>query len=102
MRLNGAIICIGWGIILQSKRFASAFRAWERKIWKGIEKSKLTPEWIPQMNAATGETYYLNLNTGTTHEEHPNAPKARKTVQEEWTRGERQLAKRFSALEDYK
>jgi hypothetical protein len=66
--------------VLREKRdFESAFRKWAAKMEKLTLAKKLHADWIPQMNVERGESYFFNVRTGESSEEHPNMKEVRKT-----------------------
>lgn len=38
----------------------------EKRITKKALKAKMKPHWVPQLDQATGATYYLNIKTAKT------------------------------------
>ena len=52
--------------------FEGAFRKWSARMERQMLSKKLHADWIPQMNVERGESYYFNVKTGESSDEHPN------------------------------
>jgi hypothetical protein len=57
--------------------FEEAFKKWASRMEKHVLGKKLHSDWIPQMNLGSGESYYFNVRTGESSEEHPNMRQVR-------------------------
>merc|ERR1711998_98007 len=57
---------------------------------------------IPQMNMATGTTYYFNLQTGATVQLHPHTKQVEAVRGRERDKAEKLMAQRFERLRTYK
>jgi len=62
---------------------------------------KLHADWIPQMNVERGESYYFNVRTGESCQEHPNMRQARATERKQRQLGEATLTERLERLREY-
>ena len=58
-------------------------------------------DWIPQMNMVSGASYFFNLKTGESSEEHPNLRNAQAVEKKQRQQGEAELEKRLSLLREY-
>ena len=62
---------------------------------------KLHADWIPQMNVERGESYYFNVRTGDSSEEHPNMKQVRATEKKQRQLAEAQIKERLDRLREY-
>ena len=56
----------------EKKDFDAAFSKWAARLQKHYLSKKLHADWIPQMNTLNGSSYFFNLKTGESSEDHPN------------------------------
>ena len=56
----------------EKKDFDAAFGKWAARLQKHYVSKKLHADWIPQMNTLNGSSYFFNLKTGESSEDHPN------------------------------
>eukprot|EP00964_Phaeocystis_antarctica_P152564 scaffold120508_cov63-Phaeocystis_antarctica.AAC.3 len=56
----------------EKKDFDAAFGKWAARLQKHYMTKKLHADWIPQMNTLNGSSYFFNLKTGESSEDHPN------------------------------
>ena len=88
--------------VLREKRdFESAFRKWAAKMEKLTLTKKLHADWIPQMNVERGESYFFNVRTGESSEEHPNMKEVRKTEKKQRKLAEETMEERLARLQGY-
>eukprot|EP00900_Chrysochromulina_parva_P024122 jgi/Chrpa1/6343/Chrysochromulina_OHIO_Genome00016702-RA len=88
--------------VLREKRdFESAFRKWAAKMEKLTLAKKLHADWIPQMNVERGESYFFNVRTGESSEEHPNMKEVRKTEKKQRKLAEEAMEERLTRLQGY-
>ena len=88
--------------VLREKRdFESAFRKWAAKMEKLTLTKKLHADWIPQMNVERGESYFFNVRTGESSEEHPNMKEVRKTEKKQRKLAEEAMEERLARLQGY-
>lgn len=85
----------------ESERFATEWAKYEAKLRKDVMKSKLAPEWIPQMDQVSGEQYFLSTKTGRTVKEHPNLLLYRQLIAKQRVRAQELYLAQRSRLEDY-
>ena len=89
-------------VVLREKRdFESAFRKWAAKMEKLTLAKKLHADWIPQMNVERGESYFFNVRTGESSEEHPNMKEVRKTEKKQRKLAEEAMEERLARLQGY-
>lgn len=81
--------------------FEIAFKKWSAKMERQMLAKKLHADWIPQMNVEKGESYYFNVRTGESSDEHPNMRQVRATERKQRAAGEAQVAERLGRLRDY-
>ena len=62
---------------------------------------KLHSDWIPQMNVEEGKSYFFNVRTGESSEEHPNMRQVRATERKQRQLAEEQMAERLERLKAY-
>jgi hypothetical protein len=88
--------------VLREKRdFESAFRKWAAKMEELTLAKKLHADWIPQMNVERGESYFFNVRTGESSEEHPNMKEVRKTEKKQRKLAEEAMEERLRRLQGY-
>ena len=81
--------------------FEAAFTKWAARMERQTLAKKLHADWIPQMNVERGESYYFNVRTGESSEEHPNMRQVRATEKKQRQVGEGQLRERLERLREY-
>jgi len=81
--------------------FEASFAKFARAMRKATLAKKLHSDWIPQMDPATGGTYYFNLKTAETTQESPNLRVVRATEKKERGRAEARLRDRLAKLQGY-
>ena len=62
---------------------------------------KLHADWIPQMNVERGESYFFNVRTGESTEEHPNMKQVRACEKKQRGIAEAEMEERLARLKDY-
>ena len=85
----------------EKAEFEEAFRKWQAKMERLTLAKKLHADWIPQMNVERGESYYFNVRTGESSEEHPNMKIVRSTEKKQRQLAEEQMGERLSRLQQY-
>lgn len=85
----------------ESLRFTIEWAKYESRLEKEVMKSRLSSEWIPQMDPLSGETFYLNVKTTKTSYEHPNLLLYRQLVKKQRVRAEEQYEERRKRLQAY-
>ena len=91
----------GVNVKAQVEAFEEAFRKWAAKMERLTLQKKLHSDWIPQMNVEKGESYFFNVRTGESSEEHPNMRQVRTTERKQRQAGEEQITERLKRLKDY-
>jgi len=81
--------------------FETAFRKWAIKMEKLTLAKKLHADWIPQMNMERGESYYFNVKTAESSEEHPNMKQVRATHAKQRALAEAAMEERLALLQGY-
>ena len=81
--------------------FEHAFKRWAAKMERQMLAKRLHADWIPQMNVERGESYYFNVKTGESSDEHPNMRQARATEKKQRALGEQQVSERLERLKEY-
>ncbi|KAL3925740.1 MAG: hypothetical protein SGPRY_003578 [Prymnesium sp.] len=87
--------------IREKEEFEHAFRKWAAKMEKQTLSKKLHADWIPQMNVGSGESYYFNVRTGESSEEHPNMRQVRATEKKQRALAEATMTERLKHLRSY-
>ena len=85
----------------EKSEFEEAFSKWTARLHKHHLAKKLHADWIPQMNMVSGASYFFNLKTGESSEEHPNLRNAQAVEKKQRQQGEAELEKRLSLLREY-
>ncbi|KAF4319765.1 hypothetical protein BBO99_00004973 [Phytophthora kernoviae] len=85
----------------EGERFSTEWSKYEAKLRKDVMKSKLVPEWIPQMDQVSGEQYFLSTKTGRTVKEHPNLLLFKQLIAKQRVRAEELFLVQQSRLQDY-
>jgi len=85
----------------ERQEFEASFKRWAKGMQKHMLAKKLHADWIPQMNSANGESYYFNLRTGESSEEHPNMRQIRSLERKQRALAEQRLAVRLTRLRNY-
>lgn len=88
-------------LVREETRFASEWKKYEAKLQKDVLKSKLPAEWIPQMDAISGEAYFLNTKTAKASREHPNKSLFNQLTTKQHVRAEELYAGQVTRLEEY-
>ena len=81
--------------------FETSFKKWAGRMERQTLAKKLHADWIPQMNVEEGQTYYFNVRTGESSEEHPNMRQVRATEKKQRGIGEAQILERLTRLKEY-
>ena len=81
--------------------FEGSFAKWSARMERQTLAKKLHADWIPQMNLERGESYYFNVRTGESSEEHPNMRQVRATEKKQRQLAEAQMRDRLERLRDY-
>ena len=81
--------------------FEGAFRKWAAKMERLTLAKKMHADWIPQMNVERGESYFFNVRSGESSEEHPNMKLVRATERKQRKLGEAQMEERLQRLQGY-
>lgn len=81
--------------------FEKAFASWAKQMRKATLQKKLGENWIPQMDADTGDSYFFNMKTGESSSENPNLRVARATEKKQRAAGEAALRARLETLGAY-
>lgn len=81
--------------------FEEAFKKWASRMEKHVLGKKLHSDWIPQMNLGSGESYYFNVRTGESSEEHPNMRQVRATERKQRQLAEATISERLNLLRGY-
>jgi hypothetical protein len=85
----------------EKSEFEAAFKKWAVRMERQTLAKKLHADWIPQMNVERGESYFFNVRTGESSEEHPNMRQVRATERKQRQLAEAQMAERLERLRDY-
>jgi len=88
-------------VVREKGEFEDAFKKWAAKMEKLTLAKKLHADWIPQMNVGSGESYYFNVRTGESSEEHPNMRQVRATEKKQRALAEAAVGERLQHLRDY-
>ncbi|GLE03116.1 hypothetical protein PINS_up011995 [Pythium insidiosum] len=83
-------------------RFDAEWVRYEQRLERDVAKSRLPQEWIPQLDAVSGESYFFNLQTGKASKEHPNTKFFRQLVKKQRIAAEKLLNERKTRLELYR
>ncbi|TMW64483.1 hypothetical protein Poli38472_011363 [Pythium oligandrum] len=85
----------------EEARFTAEWSRYESRLEKDVLRSKLPPEWIPQLDPVSGETFYLNIQATKTSKEHPNVGLFHRLAKKQKIRAENQYTDRRARLETY-
>lgn len=88
-------------VMREKNDFEESFKKWAAKMEKLTLAKKLHADWIPQMNVGSGESYYFNVRTGESSEEHPNMRQVRATEKKQRALAEPKVAEILQQLRDY-
>eukprot|EP00965_Chrysotila_dentata_P216660 6189504-Pleurochrysis_carterae.AAC.5 len=98
---GGVLVYAQSGALQERSEYEAAFRKWAIKMHKQTLAKKMHKDWIPQMNVSTGKTYFFNLKTGESSEEHPNVEVGRATERKQRGIADKAIEKRLAKLRDY-
>jgi hypothetical protein len=83
---------------LLSKKFSS----WESSMQRYfLQKRPLPKHWLPQTDRHSGRTYYFNLKTGESRQDHPLHQAVEELRKKQQLQAERTLAERVATLREY-
>eukprot|EP00760_Papus_ankaliazontas_P027979 PhM_4_TR3471/c0_g1_i1/m.77847 len=84
----------------EEDRFMSQWKAWEKNMTQQfLHHTPTDPEWLSQLDKDTNATIYVNLRTGKTQKEHPNALKVVATRNRQWAKAQKMQIERRKMLE---
>lgn len=58
---------------LRPSQLDKAWAKYDRKMTAALCRAKPPANWVPQVDHVSGDTHYLNVETGSVSEEHPSA-----------------------------
>jgi len=85
----------------EKAEFEGSFKKWAARMERQTLAKKLHADWIPQMNVERGESYFFNVRTGESSEEHPNMRQVRATEKKQRQLAEAVMKERLMRLRDY-